>query len=648
MFGLRQKLLFGFGGLLAILLAVGGLSVVVLQRYSGALQTFLAENYRSVEYGQGMKDELERLDGTAERSVAGDVGAAAGAFEAARAEFERNLALERQNVTLHPHEDRAVAEITDAWAKYKPAHGTAVDAARSPDARRAALAVLREQSPRIRRAAQGVISLNMRNMVEQDGQVRRTARTAQKALYVLTAAGVALAVLFVIVLSGRILRPLRTLTDSAREIERGNLDLIVPVRSRDEVGQLAEAFNSMAAKLREFRRSDRAKLVRTQRTTQLAVNSLPDAVAVVGPDGTVELANDAARKLFGLRPDAKLSDARVDGLTALFRTALLDGRPARARSYDSAVQVFDEAGERFFLPAAVPITEGGGADKQILGVTLVLADVTNLRRLDEMKSGMLSVVSHELKTPLTSIRMAVHLLLEERVGGLTPKQQELLVAARDDSDRLNQIIENLLDMGRMESGRVGMDVRPVSAERVVREAVEPASAAYQDKGVELDADVPADAADVMADDTRVGHVLSNLLSNALRYTPPGGRVRVAASVEPGFVRFAVEDTGPGIPGQYQGRVFERFFRVPGQSGGTGAGLGLAIAREIVEAHGGTIGVEGAEGGGARFWFTLPRADGAAGPHAMAEGGRPSASAARGGVGGGNAAARDGSARGVLP
>src|SRR5206468_6758449 len=115
--------------------------------------------------------------------------------------------------------------------------------------------------------------------------------------------------------------------------------------------------------------------------------------------------------------------------------------------------VFDETGERFFLPLAVPVAEGTGADKQILGVTLVLADVTNLRRLDEMKSGMLSVVSHELKTPLTSIRMAVHLLLEERVGPLTPKQAELLVAARDDSDRLNQIIENLLDMGRIESGR---------------------------------------------------------------------------------------------------------------------------------------------------------------------------------------------------
>jgi signal transduction histidine kinase len=610
MFGLRQKLLLGFGGLLAILLAVGALSVLVLRQYSGALQKFLAENYRSVEYGQVMKDELERLDDAAEKSLVPgtDLSTVRAAAANASEQFEKNRRLENQNVTLHPREDQVVGDLNDAWTRYRAAHATALDGGKTMDVRRAALREAADLSPRIRAAAQEIISINLRNMVEQDGQVRQTARNAQKALYILIVAGVALAVLFVIVLSGRILRPLRTLTDSAREIARGNLDLIVPVRSRDEVGQLAEAFNLMAAKLREFRRTDRAKLVRTQRTTQLAVNSLPDAVAVVGPDGTVELANDAAQKLFGLRPEMTLSDARVDGLADLFEQAWRSGQATQAKGYESAVQVFDETGERFFLPLAVPVADGGGADKQILGVTLVLADVTNLRRLDEMKSGMLSVVSHELKTPLTSIRMAVHLLLEERIGALTPKQVELLVAARDDSNRLNQIIENLLDMGRMESGRVTMDVRPLRAEALVNDAACAMEAAYQDKGVALTVDVPGDVPDVLADDTRVDHVFSNLLSNALRYTPPGGRVRVSAAAEPEFVRFTVEDTGPGIPRQYLARVFERFFRVPGQSSGTGAGLGLAIAREIVEAHGGTIGVDSDEGQGARFTFTLRRAD----------------------------------------
>jgi len=200
----------------------------------------------------------------------------------------------------------------------------------------------------------------------------------------------------------------------------------------------------MASRLREFRRTDRAKLVRTQRTTQLAVNSLPDAIAIVNPDGRVELANDAAQQLFGLRPQMLLSAATASGLEDLFKRAVSERRTVQSQGYDAAIQIFNGQ-ERFFLPTAVPILD---EDRQFVGVTLVLADVTNLRKLDEMKSGMLAVVSHELKTPLTSIRMSTHLLLEEKVGPLNPKQQELLVAAREDADRLYQIIESLLDIGR--------------------------------------------------------------------------------------------------------------------------------------------------------------------------------------------------------
>ena len=186
----------------------------------------------------------------------------------------------------------------------------------------------------------------------------------------------------------------------------------------------------MAARLREFRRTNRAKLLRTQQTTQLAVNSLPDAVAVTSPDGTIELSNDAAQRLFGIRPAANIVAVADRRLVEVFREVVKTERASNVRGYESAIEVYDAGGQlRFFLPHAVPISDGD--THAIVGVTLVLADVTNLRRLDEMKSGLLSVVSHELKTPLTSIRMAVHLLLEERVGVLTSKQVELLTAARE-------------------------------------------------------------------------------------------------------------------------------------------------------------------------------------------------------------------------
>jgi two-component system, NtrC family, sensor histidine kinase KinB len=238
----------------------------------------------------------------------------------------------------------------------------------------------------------------------------------------------------------------------------------------------------------------------------------------------------------------------------------------------------------------------------------VLGDVTNLRRLDEMKSELLSVVSHELKTPLTSIRMASHLLLEERVGPLNNKQTELLMAAREDADRLQTIIEDLLDIGRLESGRVKLDFKPTSPGQLIDQAVTPLQAAFHDRGVGLKVDVPLDVPEVLADATRIDHVFTNLLTNALKFTDPGGDVRIFTETLPDAVRFVVADTGVGIPRDQQARVFERFFRVPRANQPPGAGLGLAIAKEIVEAHGGRISVQSQEGEGSQFSFTLQRGD----------------------------------------
>jgi NtrC-family two-component system sensor histidine kinase KinB len=603
MFGLRQKLLLGFGGLLLLLVIVGGLSIVVLQRYSDALAKFLTENYRSVEYAQGMKDELERLNAADERAANGDEKAAAEAV-LAHDSFAKNLRDQNNNVTLHPREDELTSDLNASWAKYEAARMIATDRSRPPTERQAARQAASEMSVRIRQLGQEIININLNNMVVEDGQVRRTAAAARNALVILILAGAGLAVVFIVVLNRSILQPIQTLTQSAREIERGNLDLVVQVKSRDEIRQLAEAFNSMASRLREFRRTDRAKLVRTQRTTQLAVNSLPDAIAIINPDGRVELANDAAQQLFGLRPQMNLSSATASGLEDLFKRAAVERRTVQSKGYDAAIQIFNGQ-ERFFLPTAVPIID---EDRQFAGVTLVLADVTNLRKLDEMKSGMLAVVSHELRTPLTSIRMATHLLLEERIGTLTPKQQELLIAAREDADRLYEIIESLLDMGRIESGRALIELKPASPEQLVREAVEAVDSAYREKGVRLEWDVPADTPPVQADNDRIGHVFSNLLSNALRYTPSGGKVRVFVETGDDVMRFVVEDTGAGIAPEHLPKIFERFYRVPGQQGRSGIGLGLAIAKEIVEVHGGGISVQSRVGEGSRFSFSLARAE----------------------------------------
>jgi signal transduction histidine kinase len=203
------------------------------------------------------------------------------------------------------------------------------------------------------------------------------------------------------------------------------------------------------------------------------------------------------------------------------------------------------------------------------------------------------------------MRMSIHLLLEERIGPLNEKQTELLMAAREDSERLVGILEDLLDINRMESGKSQIGLEPVTPRALVRNSMEPFLAEAKDKGITVLNDVSDDLPEVMADAEKMRHVFANLLSNALRFTSPGGSVTIRAAQEKGHVAFVVEDTGKGISEQELKHLFEQFYRAPGQDEKSGVGLGLAIVKEIVRSHGGDVSVESVAGKGSAFRFTLP-------------------------------------------
>ncbi len=442
-------------------------------------------------------------------------------------------------------------------------------------------------------------------MHEANERARRIAARAQREMVLLLLAGMIIAAGFVFFFGKWVLRPINRLIQSTDEIRKGNLDLVVQSASRDEIGLLSQAFNAMAISLREFRRSDQAHLLRSQQATQQAFNSLPEAIAVIDLEGQVEVATETARNSFGLQPNISLGALPFGWMSELYQEAIKQGRKVNLKNSQGVFQHFIQGEERYFHPEAVPILD---RERRPTGVVLVLQDVTQLRQQDEIKRGMISTVSHQLKTPLTSIRMATHLLLEEKVGQLTEKQVELLLAAREDSDRLHNMLNNLLDISRIESGKTGMEFQTISPNALQLEALEPFWRAAHDQGVTLNVEVPGDLPEVWADPTRIYYVFGNLLSNALKYTPAGGKVTVSAKAEKNEVRFSIADTGRGIPGQYLPRIFEQFFRVPDQEKDSGAGLGLAIVKEIIEAHGGTVGAESQEGKGSTFIFTLKTVD----------------------------------------
>ncbi|MEW6112811.1 MAG: HAMP domain-containing sensor histidine kinase, partial [Thermodesulfobacteriota bacterium] len=306
------------------------------------------------------------------------------------------------------------------------------------------------------------------------------------------------------------------------------------------------------------------------------------------------------------RPGSLVRNAALNSLEDLLGECTVNGRTVEPGADQALIQKFIGREERYYRPKALPILEPGG---NVTGVVLILSDVTRQREQDELKRSVISTVSHQLKTPLTSIRMALHLLLDEKIGSLTEKQADLLIAARDDAEKLHNILEDLLDISRLESGKLLTECCPaIQTHILVLDAVEPYRRTAQDKGVVLNVELPDDLPDVRADQMEVNHVFANLLTNALAYTPPGGTVTVSAQAEERFVRFFVSDSGVGIPDEYREKVFDQFFRVPGQESRSGAGLGLSIARKIVEAHGGLIKADNREGGGSVFHFTLPRAE----------------------------------------
>jgi len=604
MLGLRQKMTLGFGGMLAILVIIGVQSVRHFSSLGASIDVILRENYRSVIACQQMKEALGRMDSGLLFILLGEEAKGEALIAANKASFRAALQIELDTITL-PGEEEKAAMVRDSFGQFESALAGVVNPALPAAARRGAY--FDRVFPLFERIKDGVgkiLQMNQQSMSDANDRARHSAASARKQMFALLLVGTVLASAFLLLTGRWILRPIQRLTGSAEEIRRGNLDLVVATGSRDEIGQLSEAFNAMAASLREFRRTDQTRLVRIRRATQEAFDSLPDAVAVIDPEGKVEVATESARTVFGLKPGIRVSDSPFDVLADLFRTALKEGRIAIPGNRGE-LQMFVGGEERYFRPKAVPILD---RERLADGVVLFLNDVTQLRQQDEIKKGVIRMVSHQLRTPLTSIRMAIHLLLEEKVGPLTEKQAELLVTAKEDSDRLHGILSDLLDISRMGSGNAMLEFRTAPPRTVVLDAIEPFRRAAQDQGVELISELKDDLPDVWVDMTRIGHVFGNFISNALKYTPPGGRIAVGAAAEAAFVRFSVSDTGAGIPEEFLSRVFEPFFRVPGRGKEIGAGLGLAIVKEIVEAHGGTIGAESRSGAGVTFTFTLRRAD----------------------------------------
>lgn len=421
------------------------------------------------------------------------------------------------------------------------------------------------------------------------------------ALAVATAIGIVLTIAAAVVLGRMTAGPIKDLTMIAQRLADGDLNQVITLEGQDEVSHLARAFNEMAGALRAH--VDAVEEERGRLAAVLA--SMADGLVITDPDGVVRLINPAAAQLLQTTPAraqgrSVMSVVRDHELAALVETAIGEsGEPA-----SSKVVELGPPGRRRLLQAMVSRIPGAaGGTRQVL---LILQDVTEVRRAETVRREFVANVSHELRTPVASLKA----LAETLFGGALEDPQaarEFLGRMESEMDRLAQLVEELLELSRIESGQVALRLHAVDVAPVIAAAAERLRPQAERGGLSLSVDVPKDLPLVRADPDRVQQVVVNLVHNAVKFTPPGGWVKVSAGPRDGVVAVMVADNGAGIPSDALPRLFERFYKTDPSRAGGGTGLGLAIVKHLVQAHGGDVGVESREGEGSVFSFTLPLA-----------------------------------------
>ena len=598
---LRARLLTGYGIFIAALVALAAWSAWRLHDMGKVSRRIISENYDSVLAAQEMKESLERQDSAALFILLGARERGLAQLREHRARFDQSFTTAAHNIT-EMGESAVIATIQRDRDVYYQRFDTFI----TDPTRDEYFTLLEPQFNQLRADCEHLLQLNQRAMRFKS---EAAAGVAQLWFYrtlliaaVLVVAGVVLAFW----LAQRIVGPIRRLTESTVKIAGGDLNASVIVDSNDEVGILAAEYNRMAESLRQLRSSDMGKLLVAQQTTEAAIDSLYDPVIVTDGDGRVTKLNPAAEEIFG--PEEKNSgmhvgevarDVRIAGAVA---EALASRRPVAAEEMSSVLPLAVAGSQRAFRLRTTPMRDN---DHHLLGAVTLLEDITHLREIDRLKSEFIATASHELRTPLTSVQMGVYLLLERAAGELTDKQVEVLSACRDDCDRLDQLMRDLLDVSRIEAGESKPSLEPVRTSVLLDAATKELQPQVESKGLDFKIEALSDLPVVRADRSQVERVLANLVVNAIRYTKQG-EIKISAQPRGNSVAVSVSDTGSGIPAEYLPHIFDKFVQVPGAATG-GAGLGLAISRLIIEAHGGQISVQSEPSKGSTFTFTLPLA-----------------------------------------
>jgi len=571
---IKTKLNAGVGLLFFMIIVLSTLGGWFIYQLKKDTQNILAANYNTLQYSRNMLLSLEEI----------------GKEPFALSEFQKNLDLQRQNIT-ESGEKEATQNIHEHFSELQNDQGNY------------------SLHSAIRKDIAELMQLNM-NAIQIKSGIANT--TAQNAIAVISIAGTLcflIAFILMVNLPANISNPIRELTSSIHQIANQNYRQRVQFESNSEFGELAKSFNTMAEKLQEYSESRIDKILKGKKRIETLIDNMHDAVIGIDENRKVLFVNDEALKISGLKKenfvgkliqDVAVSNDLVRDLIKEIINPDVEKNPAEL------LKIFVEGKENYFEKEIldIKVIPTGEKESSFIGQVIMLRNITPFKELDLAKTRFIGTVSHEFKTPISSIQMGLQLLENEKIGSLNEEQQKLIKGIDDDTSRLLKITGELLNIAQLETGVSQLNIRPFKINAIIEEVIKTNKSAADKRQISIYTDVDSTLDIINADQEKTLWVLNNIVSNAIRYSYEESKVIIKVEkLNSEHVKFSVTDRGLGIEEQYLKHIFTRYFRVPGTKT-EGTGLGLSISKEFIEAQGGSISVESEIGNGSIFSFIL--------------------------------------------
>ena len=565
---IQRRITLGIGILFTMILLLGIQSVGYVRQLSRATGTILADNYNSLQYAGEM---LRSLNDIGQDSIS-------------RHALRENLALQQQNIT-----EISEKETTAALERHV--------ASLSDPVTEAEIRTVREDLFRI-------MELNMAAIRAKSAGVEQRADYAMWWLIAVAALCALIAGGILVWFPQSVLRPINALKKGITQIANHNYRERLDFPGNREFESVAESFNDMAAKLDEYRRSSLDDLMAAKKRIEAIVDTLHEPIVGLDPDRRILFMNREALSVLNLPQEVVGRNATEVALSNDLLRRLIRG--LCEKKDPEPLKIYADNKESYFQVENTPlyITPVGGSERQFVGNLIVLNNITRFKELDSAKTNFISPVSHEMKTPISSILMSLQLLGDTRLGELNTEQKQLVGSIKESSDRLLSITGELLNMTQIETGKLKLMPKITKPIELINYAVKATQVLADRFCCFVEVDYPEKISKLFVDNEKIAWVITNLLSNAIHHSPEKSRIIIGAVQREKAIEIYVRDFGRGIDPRYHTSIFERYFRVPGTKV-QGSGLGLAISKEFVEAHGGTISVESEIGKGSRFSILLP-------------------------------------------